>query len=76
MLLLLLLLLLVLSVVGASFFLFIENEWDEIKTGNDLVNKFNSTFLFSNKEELEMLAEIFRIIGKRDLELGVKRFLG
>lgn len=61
---------------GKLFFLFIENEWDKIKTGKDLINKFNSTFLFSKKEELEMLAEIFRIIGKRDLEHGVKKFLG
>ena len=61
---------------GKSFFLYIENEWDKIKTGKDLINKFNSTFLFSKKEELEMLAEIFRIIGKRDLERGVKKFLG
>ena len=64
------------KVGNITFNIFIEDEWDRIETGKDLINKFNSTFLFSKKEELEMLAEIFRIIGKRDLQLGVKSFFG
>ena len=64
------------SVKCKTFIIFIEDEWDRIKTGKDLINKFNRTFLFSKKEELEMLAEIFRIIGKQDLEHGVKKSFG
>ena len=64
------------KVRNVTFIIIIEDEWDRIKTGKDLINEFNNTFLFSKKEELEMLAEIFRIIGKRDLEHGVKSFFG
>ena len=64
------------KVGNVTFIIIIEDEWDRIKTGKDLINEFNNTFLFSKNEELEMLAEIFRIIGKRDLEHGVKSFFG
>ena len=64
------------KVGNVTFIIIIEDEWDRIKTGKDLINEFNNTFLFSKNGELEMLAEIFRIIGKRDLEHGVKSFFG
>ena len=64
------------KVGNVTFIIIIEDEWDRIKTGKDLINEFNNTFLFSKNEELEMLAEIFRIIGKRALEHGVKSFFG
>lgn len=55
---------------------FIEDEWDAIHNGQDLVRKFNTAFAFTKREELEQLAEIFRIIGKSDLQTGVNKFLG
>ena len=64
------------KVGNVTFIIIIEDEWDRIRTGKDLINEFNNTFLFSKNEELEMLAEIFRIIGKRALEHGVKSFFG
>ena len=64
------------KVGNVTFIIIIEDEWDRMKTGKDLINEFNNTFLFSKNGELEMLAEIFRIIGKRDLEHGVKSFFG
>ena len=55
---------------------FIEDEWDAIHNGQDLVRKFNTAFAFTKREELEQLAEIFRIIGKSNLQTGVNKFLG
>ena len=58
------------------FLVFVEDEWDKIHTGQDLVDKFNAAFSFTQRDELEQLAEIFRIIGKKKLQDGVNKFLG
>ena len=58
------------------FLVFVEDEWDEIHTGQALVDKFNAAFTFTQRDELEQLAEIFRIIGKKKLQTGVNKFLG
>ena len=58
------------------FLVFVEDEWDEINTGQALVDKFNAAFTFTQRDELEQLAEIFRIIGKKKLQTGVNKFLG
>ena len=48
----------------------------KVHTGDELVSLLLSIFWFTSKEELEMLAKIFRDIDRKDLEQGVKRFLG